>query len=314
VRIDRVHPDLDQLVPSAALPTVLFDDLSAGEGPVWDGARQRLLFTDHRESRLYQWSEGAGVRIVAKETNHGNGAARDAAGRIVLCTWDGLVAVTDDGARTPVAPAVEGRPFKVTIDVAVHSSGRAYFGGSTTGSFVDAGMAHGSDGSVEFIEPRVDDDGVVRSGFAVFAVPLDRPGEVTEALTDVLMPNGLAFSPDESILYMVDTRAAHVRALPVRPDGRLDSSEGRVFFDFSGVRATGLTDGITVDAQGNVYCAAPGGVWIIDPRGRHLGTICLGADEYHTNCAFGGPDRRTLFITTHRLLASVVLSASGAGG
>jgi gluconolactonase len=206
---------------------------------------------------------------------------------------------------------VNGQKFAVTIDVALRSDGTVYFGGSTSATFEDAGLAIQPDGSVRFIQPKTDAAGNPRSGFYVYRTHLDGDAAVTVALDDVLMPNGLAFSTDESILYVADTRAARLRAIPVRPNGDLDRASGWTLFDFSEVNATGLTDGVCVDSAGNVYCAAPGGIWIIDPAGRHLGTICLGAEEYHTNCAFGGPDLRTLFITTHRLLARIDLKIQG---
>jgi gluconolactonase len=309
--IHRQHPDLDVLVPSGASTTLLFEGMAAGEGPVWDPGAQRLLFTDHQNSRLHQWTTDGGVTTLADDTDHGNGAARDGHGRTVLCSRSGLVAVADTGERTVVADTVDGVPLRVTIDLVLRSDGLAFFGGSTTGRFEDAGLGIQPGGGVELIEPRRDADGVVSSGFDVFATRIDGPGEVRVAWDDVVMPNGLAFSPDESTLYVVDTRRAQIRSVLVGPDGELDRSSSRVFFDFSRVDATGLTDGITVDRSGNVYCAAPGGVWVIDPSGRHLGTISLGEDEYHTNCTFGGADLRTLFITTHGLLASIELAVPG---
>jgi gluconolactonase len=309
--IIRHSPGLDLIVAEDAAIEHLYDKLDAGEGPVWDQERGCLLFTDLQNSVLYRWSPSDGVTVVAEATNHGNGAALDPDGRTLLCQRNGLVAITGDGERSVVAGAVNGETFAVTIDVAVRSDGTVYFGGSTSGTFADAGLAIQPDGSVQFIQPKTDAAGNPRSGFCVYRTRLDSDAAVTVALDDVVMPNGLAFSPDESILYVADTRAARLRAIPVRPGGDLDQASSRTVFDFSQVHATGLTDGVCVDSAGNVYCAAPGGIWIIDPDGRHLGTICLGADEYHTNCAFGRPDLRTLFITTHRLLARVELKIPG---
>jgi gluconolactonase len=309
--IIRHSPGLDLIAAEHARVEQLYDGLDAGEGPVWDQERGCLLFTDLQNSLLYRWSPSDGVTVVAEATNHGNGAALDRDGRTLLCQRDGLVAIAGDGKRSVVADAVDGQKFTVTIDVAVRSDGTVYFGGSTSATFVDAGLAIQPDGSVRFVQPKTDAAGNPRSGFCVYRTHLDGDAVVTVALDDVVMPNGLAFSRDESVLYVADTRAARLRAIPVRPDGVLDRASGRTVFDFSAVNATGLTDGVCVDSAGNLYCAAPGGIWIIDPGGQHLGTICLGADEYHTNCAFGGPDLRTLFITTHRLLARVELKIPG---
>lgn len=309
--IIRHSPELEQIAGEGASVQHLYEGLEAGEGPVWDHERGCLLFTDLQRSLLYRWSPVTGVTVVAEATDHGNGAALDRDGRTLLCQRSGLVAIAGDGERSVVADAVDGHKFRVTIDVALRSDGTVYFGGSTSATFEDAGLAIQADGSVRFIQPKTDAAGNPRSGFCVYRTRLTGGATVTVALDDVVMPNGLAFSPDESILYVADTRAARLRAIPVRPDGDLDRASGWTLFDFSQVEATGLTDGVCVDSTGNVYCAAPGGVWIIDPAGPHLGTICLGADEYHTNCAFGGPDLRTLFITTHRLLARVELKIPG---
>jgi gluconolactonase len=311
VSIVRRSSALDLIVPAGATVEYLFSGMGAGEGPVWDEQRACLLFTDHQNSRLYRWSPSSGVTVAAEATDHGNGTTRDRDGRTLICQRGGLVALTDDGERSIVAESVAGEKFRVTIDVALRSDGTVYFGGSTTANFEDAGLAIQPDGTVRFIPPHTDAAGRPSSGFAVYRTHLGGNGETEVALDDILMPNGLAFSPDESVLYAVDTRAAQLRAIPVGADGDLDASRGRVLFDFSTVDATGLTDGVAVDRAGNVYCAAPGGIWIIDPDGQHLGTISLGSDEYHTNCAFGGPAWQTLFITTHQLLACIELSSSG---
>lgn len=311
--ITRRSPELDRIVRYDASVECLYDRLVAGEGPVWDPVAGCLLFTDIQNSMLYRWSAESGVTVAAEQTEHGNGTARDQDGRILVCQrTGGLVAYdTGTGERSVIADGADGQKFCVLIDVALRSDGTLYFGGSTSATFQDAGLAIQPDGSVHFIPPKTDREGNLSSGFYVYRTRLGGDEPVSVALDDVLMPNGLAFSPDESILYVADTRAARLRAIPVLPDGTLDPVRGRVLFDFSEVQATGLTDGVCVDRDGNVYCAGPGGIWIIDPGGQHLGTICLGVDEYHTNCAFGGPDYQALFITTHRLLARIDLEIPG---
>ena len=124
---------------------------------------------------------------------------------------------------------------------------------------------------------------------------------------DFPLPNGLAFSPDESALYVDDSGQKHIRAFDVLPDGKLTHS--RILVDMAS-EDPGVPDGLKVDLQGNVFCTGPGGVWILDPAGKHLGTISTGA-KFHTNLAWGGGDWRTLFITTHGTLSRIRLNIPG---
>jgi gluconolactonase len=126
---------------------------------------------------------------------------------------------------------------------------------------------------------------------------------------DFLVPNGLAFSPDESILYINDTRRGQIRAFDLQPNGTLARATDRIFCDLRGDRP-GVPDGMKVDVEGNVYCGGPGGVWIIDPAGKHLGTIEHGQTAT-TNVAWGGDDWKTLFFTSRNTLGSVQMKIAG---
>ena len=121
------------------------------------------------------------------------------------------------------------------------------------------------------------------------------------------MPNGLAFSPDESILYINDTVARHIRAFDVQADGTL--ANGRVFRELKEERS-GRPDGMKVDVEGSVYCTGPGGIWVMDSSGRHLGTILTEVDQT-TNCAWGGEDWKTLYFTTRDTVARIQLKIPG---
>ena len=112
---------------------------------------------------------------------------------------------------------------------------------------------------------------------------------------DFVLPNGLAFSPDESVLYINDTRRGHIRAFELLPSGMLAKHTDRVFADLRGPEP-GVPDGMKVDVEGNVYCGGAGGIWVMDPAGKKLGRIVHGAPAT-TNLAFGGDDWRTLYIT-----------------
>ena len=128
-------------------------------------------------------------------------------------------------------------------------------------------------------------------------------------MRDFITPNGLAFSPDESVLYINDSRRGHIRAFDMQPNGTLALATDRVLCDLRGERP-GVPDGMKVDVEGNVYCGGSGGIWVIDPSGQHLGTIVHGA-EATTNVAFGGGDWKTLYFTTRNELGSIDLNIPG---
>jgi gluconolactonase len=119
---------------------------------------------------------------------------------------------------------------------------------------------------------------------------------------DFVMPNGLAFSPDESILYVNDSRRGHIRAFDVEPTGLLALATDRVFATLQDDRI-GVADGMKVDVEGNVYCTGPGGIWTFDASGTHLGTIATGAQT--TNVAWGDADWSTLYFTTWHALGRI---------
>ena len=124
-----------------------------------------------------------------------------------------------------------------------------------------------------------------------------------------MLPNGLAFSPDESVLYINDSRRGHIRAFDVMPSGVLAKQSDRAFADLRGSEP-GVPDGMKVDTAGNVYCGGAGGIWILDLQGKKLGRIVHGQPAT-TNIAFGGDDWRTLYFTSRTDLGSVNLKIAG---
>ena len=175
-----------------------------------------------------------------------------------------------------------------------------------------------SDGSIYFTDPGAPAPELDMDFCGVYRVSPDLSA-VTLAVRDFVSPNGLCFSPDESILYINDSTGilrreenmflsiGHIRAFDVRPDGSLTND--RVFCEMRGERS-GIPDGMKVDVEGNVYCTGPGGVWVLDPSGKHLGTILTGAEQT-TNCAWGGDDWRILFITTMGAIFRIQLKIPG---
>jgi gluconolactonase len=123
---------------------------------------------------------------------------------------------------------------------------------------------------------------------------------------DFSVPNGLAFSPDESILYINDTRLRHIRAFDVSPDGTI--SNGREFIDMKG-EEPGVPDGMKVDQQGNVYCTGPGGFWIINSEGKCLARVFM--QELPANMAWGDADYKTLYLTARSSVYRIRFSIPG---
>jgi gluconolactonase len=134
-------------------------------------------------------------------------------------------------------------------------------------------------------------------------------GTMSLLVADFVLPNRLAFSPDESVLYINDTRRKHIRAFDLLPSGMLAKQTDRVFADLGGDEP-GVPDGMKVDIEGNVYCGGAGGIWIIDPRGKKLGHIVHGAPAT-TNVAFGGDNWKTLYFTSRSHLGSVKVKIPG---
>ena len=223
-------------------------------------------------------------------TNRSNGLTRDRQGRLVACEHDSrrVTRLEADGSVTVLANSFQGRQLNRPNDVVVKSDGSIYF----TDPWTHRRPAE---------QWELDFSGVYRLSPDL--------GRLTLLLKDFVVPNGLAFTPDESVLYVNDSRRGHIRAFDLQPDGSLARASDRVFCDLQGDRP-GVPDGMKVDVEGNVYCGGSGGLWILDPKGEHLGTIVHGAPAT-TNLAFGGPDWRTLFFTTRNSLGSVQTKIAG---
>jgi sugar lactone lactonase YvrE len=134
-------------------------------------------------------------------------------------------------------------------------------------------------------------------------------GTYSLLIDNFVLPNGLAFSPDESVLYVNDSRRGHIRAFDVMPNGMLAKQSDRVFADLRGSEP-GVPDGMKVDVAGNVYCGGSGGIWVLDPQGKKLGRIVHGHPAT-TNIAFGGDDWKTLFFTSRTHLGAVNVKIAG---
>ena len=265
-------------------------ELGPAEGPVWWQEEDCLLFSDIHNNRRMRWSDSEGLSLHTEPTNRANGLTRDRQGRLVACEHDGrrVSRVEPDGSTTVIANSFQGRPLNRPNDVVVKSDGSIYF------TDPNAGMPVQTQFDLNFP--------------GVYRVSADL-GTITLVLRDFIGPNGLAFTPDERVLYVIDSRIGHLRAFDVQPNGTLALASSRIFSHNLGERP-GIPDGMKVDTVGNVYVGGSGGIWIIDPAGKHLGTIETGA-PIHTNMAFGGGDWRTLYFTSWDKLWSVRVNIPG---
>src|ERR1700724_2821416 len=223
-------------------------------------------------------------------TNRANGLTRDLQGRLVACEHDSRRVTRQelDGSITVVANSFRGRQLNRPNDVVVKSDGCIYFTDPWTSPNA----------------PQQWD--LTFSG--VYRVTPDL-GTLTLLIDDFIVPNGLAFSPDESVLYINDSRRGHIRAFDLMPNGTLAKQTDRVFADLRGSEP-GVPDGMKVDVEGNVYCGGAGGLWIMDPHGKKLGRIVHGAPAT-TNLAFGGDDWKTLYFTSRNHLGAINVKIPG---
>ena len=289
--IEVVSPELEAIVSPDAPVTELGSGYGGengpAEGPLWWHEGGYLLFSDIHNNRRMKWTAQDGVSLFSEPTNRANGLTRDPSGRLLACEHltRRVTRREPDGSITVVASNYRGRRLNRPNDVIVSTKGDIYF--------TDPG----------FPAPGLDLD-----WNGVYHVTPDL-GTITLIVWDFSRPNGLALSPDESVLYINDTRRRHIRAFDLEPNGMPLIATDRVFCDLNGERE-GNPDGMKVDSQGNVYCGGSGGIWVIDPDGKHLGIIDHG-QAGTTNVAFGGDDWKTLFYTTRHTFGSVPVNVAG---
>jgi gluconolactonase len=293
-RIERYAPELDNIIstsePIQELASGTGGALGPTEGPVWWKEGGYLLYSDIHNSRRMKYTPGQGASVFAEPTNRANGLTRDLQGRLLACEHDSrrVTRQEADGSITVIANSFQGRRLNRPNDIVVKSDGSIYFTDPWSSPL-----------------PREQWD-LTYSG--VFRVSPDL-GTLTLLLDDMVFPNGLAFSPDESVLYISDFRRGHIRAFDMAPNGTLARQTDRVFVDLTGSEPGG-PDGMKVDSAGNVYSGGSGGIYIIDPKGKKLGRIVHGRPET-TNIAFGGDDWKTLYFTNWYYLGAVKVKIPG---
>jgi len=309
--IERLDPALDRLIAPEAKVEILAQGYEWSEGPVWVKSMGFLLFSDVPRNVIMRWREGEGAREWLKPSGYtgreprggemgSNGLAIDPEGRLAICQHgDRRMARLEAPLSAPapkfstLADRYRGARFNSPNDAVFHPNGDLYFTDPPYG-----------------LVKQFEDPARELPHQSVFR--RQRSGVVDLLVRDMTLPNGLAFSPDLKTLYISqsDPKAPLWRAFEVNPDGSLGAC--RVLFDASALTKSrsGLPDGLKVETGGNLFAAGPGGVLILTPEGRHLGTILTG--HRTGNCAFGD-DGRTLYLTAHMYLMRLRLKVKGVG-
>jgi len=300
--IRRLDPGLEAVIAKDAVVEKIADGFLFTEGPVWhpDGY---LLFSDPNANTIYRWSPDGQVSVFRTKSGYAgmdvgeygqpgsNGLTLDAEGRLTINEHGNrrVVRLEKNGSVTLLAERYDGKRLNSPNDLVYRSDGALYFTDPPFGL------------------PKAHDD--PRRELPYSGVYLLKDGRLTLQSRDLSGPNGLAFSPDETVLYVGnwDLKKRVVMRHEVRPDGSL--GPGRIFLDLTAEGGEDAIDGVKVDATGNVYVSGPGGLWIVASDGRRLGRLV--PPEHPHNMAFGDEDGQTLYMTARSGLYRVRLKVSG---
>ena len=300
--VEVIDPRFRQYVLGSAALERLWTGARWAEGPVWFGDSRHLVFSDIPNNRMLRWSEHTGeVEVFRAPSNNANGNTRDRLGRLVTCEHGSrrVTRTEHDGTITVLMDRFEGRRLNAPNDVVLHT-----------------------DGGIWFTDPGYGIIWNYEGNKAPFELPTrvyridPETLEATVIIEEMEKPNGLAFSPDYSVLYVVDTGASHkpgfprhIKAYDVVGGTRVEN--GRVFCDLR----EASPDGLRVDTDGNVWSAAgwagdaENGVYVFAPDGTKIGAIHL--RETVSNVCFGGVKRNRLFMTGSQSIYSLYVEAQG---
>jgi gluconolactonase len=289
-RIEKLAPELDAIIATSEPIRVLAEgyggDQGPAEGPVWWKEGGYLLFSDINGNRRIKYMPGQGASVFKEGTNRANGLTRDLQGRLVVCEAEAqrVTRLEADGSTTVIANNYQGKRLGRPNDVIVKSDGSIYF--------TDPGLR------VPLAEREQETAAVIRV----------KPDGSVSKIADFEYPNGLAFSPDERVLYVANTRfAMYIHAIELDSAGNM--VRRRIFADMSSDETEGVPDGMKVDVEGRVYCTGPGGTWVFAPSGEKLGVIKT--PEVPANLCFGGSDLKTLFFTGRTSIYSLRVKVPG---
>ena len=304
VEIERKSDAIDKIVPANPKVFKLAEGFKFTEGPIWvkDGAY--LLFSDPNANRIYKYTADGQLSVFRENSGYegsdiaeyrqpgSNGLTLDPQGRLTINQHGNRRVLRIEGDKESVlADRLEGKRLNSPNDLVYRSDGTLFFTDPPFGL------------------PKFHQDPRKELPFeGVFSL---RNGKLRAVSKDMTGPNGLALSPDEKYLYVGnwDEKKKVVYRYTVAPDGGLEN--GRIFFDMTSAPGEDAIDGVKVDSAGNVYVSGPGGLWVISPEGKHLGTIRLPMHPH--NMAWGEDDRKTLYMTARSGLYRMRLNVAGAG-
>ncbi len=300
--IERLDAALDELIPAGARIEKLAGGFAFTEGPIWM-PEGRLLFSDIPRNTIYEWARDGEVTVFrhpsgfdGRDAPEGafigsNGLTLDQQGRLTICEHGNrrVSRLEPDGSVTVLASEFEGRRLNSPNDAVYKSDGALYF------TDPPYGMT-GQDGDPAKELPF---SGVYRL----------KDGVLTLLHKDLRRPNGLAFSPDETTMYVANSDSGRKvwMQFPVLDDGTFGA--GSVFADLTSFSQPGLPDGMKADRQGNLYCTGPGGIHVFTAAGKRLGVIAT--PEIPANLHWGDADASTLYITARTGLYRVEMSTTG---
>ena len=304
--VERLDPALDALFAPGAAMEKLAEGFHWSEGPVWVPTQSHLLFSDVPENRVYRWKDGEGISVFLEVSGFtgtvyngrergSNGLTLDRQGRLVLCQHgDRRVArlAADGKSFETLVDRFEGKRFSSPNDLCIDRAGNLFF------TDPPYGLPSDTKQETEF-------NGVYRLG---------TDGKLTVIDRTLARPNGIALSPDEKTLYVGSTEGKEpfVKSYALHADGSVASS--KIFFDakdlITRTKRFGGFDGMKIDTHGNLWATGPGGVLILSPEGKHLGTLLTGQPT--ANCAFGGTDGKTFFITANNQLLRIKTNVTDA--
>jgi len=318
IEIDRLDPSLDDIVPAAVKVERIAEGFKWPEGPIWVRSGY-LLFAEIPSNSIRKWTPDGDVSVFMQPSGHSgpepfkgpepgsNGMTLDNQGRLAVAGHAArsvyrLESLEKGATRTTLAERYQGKRLNSPNDLVYHSDGSLYFTDPPYG-----------------LETQNDTDPKKELPFnGVFRIPnaVSHPAEAPPddsklqlVIETITRPNGIAFSPDEKYLYIaVSDRSNKVwMRYDVHADGSV--ADGRVLLDSTSNTAEGSPDGIKVDQRGNLYGSGPGGLWIIAPEGKHLGTVKI--PEKVSNCNWGGADGRDLYITASSSVYRIRLAIQG---
>ncbi|MGO9569078.1 MAG: SMP-30/gluconolactonase/LRE family protein [Desulfomonilaceae bacterium] len=284
-----MNSKFESIVPSGMKVDKLATGYHFTEGPVWNLDGGFLLFSDIPGNRISKWSQQDGISEFRFPSGKSNGLTLDRKGRLIACehATRRVSRTEDDGTVVTIASHFDGKKLNSPNDVVVKSDGSVYFTDPPYGLNPVFGTLEA---------PELPFFGVYR---------LSPNGDELRLLIDDSVPNGLAFSPDETLLYVADTEMNHIRVFDVNSDG--GTTNGRIFAQIPGDPLA--PDGMKLDSEGNIYVTGKGGIWILNPEGRRLGIIPV--PELPANLCWGDKDWKTLYITARTSLYRVRLNIPG---